>query len=230
MYTVKLEKFEGPLDLLLQLIEKEELNICEISLATVASQFLDYLKQIEEIDPIHLADFLVVAATLILIKSKALLPYLSLPQENEINELKNKLLNYQKFKEVVKIFKIAASNKKISFSQDPYWEIKTIFYPPQNLKTKTLYLFAKRLIINYPFEQKLNKKQIKKVILLEEKINDLRSHIEKYLTTNLSALVKNRNSKLEIILTFLALLQLAKENFIVLKQKTFFAEIEINKL
>lgn len=231
MYQVKLEKFEGPLDLLLQLIEKEEVDVCEISLAAVASQFLDYLKQIEKIDPTHLADFLVVAATLILIKSRALLPYLSLPEEEEnIEELKNKLLNYQKLKEIARILKIAALNKEISFSQAPYWEIKTTFYPPENFKMEELYLFAKKLITDYPFERKLSKRQIKKVILLEQKINDLRLHIEQYLKTNLSALVKNKNSKLEIILTFLAILQLTKENFIILKQERSFSEIEIEKI
>lgn len=232
MYVVKLEKFEGPLDLLLQLIEKEKLDICDISLAHVTSQFLDYLKQIQKTEPNYLADFLVIAATLILIKSKALLPYLSLSDDEEksVEDLKNKLINYQKLKEVVGVLKSAIRNNNISFSQEPYWEIKITFYPPENLNIKDIYLTAKKLVSEYPFEEKLKKKQIKKVVLLEQKINDLRSHIEKFLKSNLSDLIKNKDSKLEIILTFLAVLQLIKENFIIVKQEYLFAEIEIEKV
>lgn len=232
MYTVKLEKFEGPLDLLLQLIEKEKLDICEISLAHITSQFLDYLKQIQKTNPVYLADFLIIAATLILIKSRALLPYLTLTNEEQENveDLKNKLINYQKLKEAVDILKSAIKNNNISFSQEFYWETKIAFYPPSNLNLKDLYLSAKKLVSEYPLEERLKKKQIKKIILLEQKINDLRFQIEKFLKLNLSDLIKNKKSKLEIILTFLAILQLTKESFIFVKQRYLFSEIEIEKV
>lgn len=232
MYNVKIEKFEGPLDLLLQLIEKEKLDICEISLAHITSQFLDYLKQIQKTHPAQLADFLIIAATLILIKSKALLPYLRLSDEEQkdVEEFKNKLINYQKLKEAVNFLKSLMKNNNISFSQEPYWEIKITFYPPSNFNLENLYLLAKKLISEYPFEEKLKKKQIKKVVLLEQKINELRLNIEKYLKLNFSNLIKNKNSKLDIILTFLSILQLVKENFIIVKQEYLFGEIKIKKL
>ena len=74
MYRFKLEKFEGPLDLLLQLIEKQELNITDVSLAAVTEQYLNYLAERQDLPPEELADFLVVAAKLLLLKSRILLP------------------------------------------------------------------------------------------------------------------------------------------------------------
>lgn len=232
MYIIKLENFEGPLDLLLKLIEKEKLDICEISLAQVTSQFLDYFKKTKKIKPGYLADFLVVASTLILIKSKALLPQLNLTEEEEtdIEELKSKLRNYQKLKEIVKILKPSFKNKNVFFSQRPLWQIKTTFYPPENLKIENLYFVARKIVSDYPFKEELEKKQIKKIVLLENKIMELRSCIEKYLEISLFNLVKDKNSKIELTITFLAVLHLIKDNFIVAKQRYLFGEIEIKKV
>ncbi|MGC9335865.1 MAG: segregation and condensation protein A, partial [Anaerolineae bacterium] len=103
-YQVTLPVFEGPLDLLLHLIERQELDITQVSLAQVTNQYLDHLARIEERDPDRLADFLVVAAKLLLIKSRALLPQPSAPpepDEEDIGEdLIRQLIEYKKFKEV----------------------------------------------------------------------------------------------------------------------------------
>ena len=83
MYELKLKQFSGPIEKLLELIEEKKLNITELNLAEVTADFLNYLKTVEKLDPKALADFLVVAAKLLLIKSKALLPDLKLTQEEE---------------------------------------------------------------------------------------------------------------------------------------------------
>jgi segregation and condensation protein A len=101
MYNVKLEKFEGPLELLLELIEKEQLKITELSLAHVADQYLDYIKNHDSIALENLADFLTIASRLILIKSRALLPMLQVTpeEEEEIQDLAKQLEEYKKFRE-----------------------------------------------------------------------------------------------------------------------------------
>ncbi|MDR3559569.1 MAG: segregation/condensation protein A, partial [Candidatus Pacebacteria bacterium] len=76
MYRIKLDKFEGPLELLLELIEKDKMDVTELSLAKVADEYLEYIKNNESINLAHLAEFLSVASKLILIKSRALLPML----------------------------------------------------------------------------------------------------------------------------------------------------------
>lgn len=107
-YQVKLTVFEGPLDLLLQLIERRELDITTVSLAAVTDQYLEYLKDLANVDPDVLTDFLVVAARLILIKSQALLPRPPAPEEQEEDlgkDLVRQLQEYKRFKEIAVILK-----------------------------------------------------------------------------------------------------------------------------
>jgi len=87
MIDIKIDKFRGPLGLLLQIIENEELDITEVSLARIADQYVKYIRSSNDIDPDKMADFLVLAAKLLLIKSKALLPYLYPEEEEEIREI-----------------------------------------------------------------------------------------------------------------------------------------------
>jgi len=105
-YQVALPVFEGPLDLLLHLIEREELDITQVSLAQVTNQYLDYLAQLSERDPDSLADFLVVAARLLLIKSRVLLPQpprsAEFEEEDTGEDLVRQLIEYKKFKEVAR--------------------------------------------------------------------------------------------------------------------------------
>ena len=101
-YRVTLPVFEGPLDLLLYLIERQELDITHVSLAQVTNQYLDYLSQARERDPDNLADFLVVAAKLLLIKSRVLLPQSPSPpspEEDVGDDLVQQLMEYKRFKE-----------------------------------------------------------------------------------------------------------------------------------
>ena len=116
-YTVRLQQFEGPLDLLLELIEKEKLDITEISLASVAEQYLEYLNNLQNISPGVLVNFLTVASKLILIKSRSILPTLEISEEEEeeIQDLKKQLEEYKKFKDASKIIgKIVEKNEKIT--------------------------------------------------------------------------------------------------------------------
>lgn len=102
-YQVALPVFEGPLDLLLHLIERQELDITEVSLAQVTNQYLDYLARISERNPEDLADFLVVAAKLLLIKSRVLLPQppaAAQPEEEDGYDLVRQLIEYKRFKDI----------------------------------------------------------------------------------------------------------------------------------
>ena len=107
-YTVQLPVFAGPLDLLLQLIEREELDITKVSLAQVTDQFLSYIKVLEQLNISDLADFLVIAARLVLIKSEALLPRPVERQPGEEDpgdELARQLLAYKKYKQIAGLLK-----------------------------------------------------------------------------------------------------------------------------
>jgi segregation and condensation protein A len=128
MYNIKIEQFEGPMDLLLELISKEKLDITGISLAQIADQYLKYLEEKKDINIVNLADFLTVAAKLILLKSKALLPLLNLSEEDEeeIFDLERQLEEYKKFKLIAPEIEKIYNNNNQSFSRDNFIEILLI--------------------------------------------------------------------------------------------------------
>src|SRR3989338_572757 len=138
MYKTKVAQFEGPLDLLLSLIEQRQLDITTIALAEVTEQFLQYLKQLQSIDPTALADYLSIAAKLLVIKSKAILPTLELETEEEDAgfDLESRLLLYKQYKEAAKSLKDLDNRRKQSFSRSITFEQKISFYPDPDIKTK----------------------------------------------------------------------------------------------
>src|SRR3989344_8534040 len=132
--TIKIEQFEGPLDLLLNLIEEQKLDITTVSLAKVTEQFLNYVKGLQEKDPTHLASFLVIAAKLLVIKSKALLPNLEIDMEleEEAADLTVQLLLYKKFKEVGRFL------KRMDLTRHQTWSREGDSLPKTNRTTPTL--------------------------------------------------------------------------------------------
>ena len=224
--------FEGPLDLLLDLIEKEKLDITEVSLAQVADQFLKYLENSENVSPEYLADFLLVAGKLILIKSKAILPMLELEKEEEedIEELKARLAEYKKFKEAAKELIKLESRKKMLFSRQSYSGMKTIFCPPKKLLILDLQNIFENVLDKLPKVEVLVKETIKKVISIKDKIEYLKRNLMERIEMTFHGAVSNNKDKVEVVVTFLAVLELARNNMVALEQEEMFGEIRIKKL
>lgn len=224
--------FEGPLDLLLELIEKEKLDVTEVSLAQVANQFLIYLENSKEISPENLSDFLLVAGKLILIKSKAILPMLELEKEEEedIEELKARLKEYQKFKEISKeIIKLEDRNEMF-FSRQSYSGIKTIFCPPENISASDLKNIFEDIIEKIPKFENLPQEMIKEIISMKDKIEDLQRSLSKRIEMTFGEATINTKTKMEVIVTFLAILELVRKNMVVAEQGDAFGEIKIKKI
>lgn len=231
MFTVKLEQFEGPLDLLLELIQKEKLEITQISLAKVTDSYLGHLRENLDISSDNLSDFLVVAARLILIKSKALLPILELtPDEEEsIQDLEARLALYKRFKEVSELLGAQFDKREFSFSRKGFEGVKQGFFPPPNIDIGILEKTMSRILAEMPKADKLAEERVKEVITLEQKIIELKSSLQQRIETSFKTLTKNAKDKTEIIVTFLAILELFKEKIIIVEQKEIFGEIMISK-
>ncbi|KKP69233.1 MAG: Segregation and condensation protein A [Candidatus Moranbacteria bacterium GW2011_GWE1_35_17] len=231
MYNVKIEQFEGPLDLLLELINKEKMDITNISLAQIADQYLDYLEKKEDINIMNLADFLTVAAKLILIKSKALLPLLDLSseEEEEIFDLEKQLEEYRKFKlaaqEIEKIF----NNKKQSFSRDNFVELEPQFAPPKGIGAKELALIYADILGQIPVFEKLEEEKMIKVISLKERIDKLKEMLSHRAEMNFSELIKKGGDKVETIVSFLAVLEMVKRRILVVEQGEIFYDIKLRR-
>lgn len=230
-FTVKLEQFEGPLDLLLELIQKEKLEITRISLAKVTDSYMGHLKENLDISSENLADFLVVAARLILIKSKALLPILDLtPDEEEsIADFEARLALYKKFKEISELLGARFDKREFSFSRRGFEGAKQGFFPPENIDANIIEKVFSKILAEIPKKDKLEEERVKEVITLEQKISELKFSLRQRVETNFKLLTQNAKDKIEIIVTFLAILELFKEKIINVEQGEVFGEIIISK-
>lgn len=225
----KLKQFEGPLELLLELIEKEELDITELSLAHVADQYLDFIRNNDNIHLDNLAEFLSVASKLILIKSRALLPILefSEEEEGEIKDLTRQLEEYRKFKEAaIRLGKLAEKGV-IAYSRESYKGIESLFYPPENVNLFDLKKYFQFVLAEIPIIEKLEEEVISEVMTLEEKINDLQNALRSRIESSFSELVSESSDKIEVIVSFLAVLEMVKQRIIDVHQDELFQDIKL---
>lgn len=232
MYAVKLEQFQGPLDLLLELTEEKKLDITEISLAKVTNQYLGYLKKSESIPLENLADFLVIASRLILVKSRMLLPTLELTKEEEkdIETLKRQLEEYKKFKDLAKKLEELDKIKNTSYSREKYQGLKSIFYPPKNFKIEDLKKAFKKVLEEIALlEDKIPKESLKLKISIEEKIKNIQKELSDKVKATFQDLTK-AGAKTDTIVSFLALLELIKQKVLNVDQKKVFGDINIHKI
>lgn len=232
MYQIKLDQFSGPLDLLLRLIEEEKLDISKISLAKVTDQFIDYLEKIKEIDLNELSDFLYLAARLLYLKSIILLPFFTYEEETDTDFLKleQQLKLYQKYQEAVRNVKSLLLQKKYSFSREKFFLEDRFFIPPKNVNLGKIFLTFSEIIKNLEKKFFLVKKIKRKIISLAEKIKEIDELIKSKRKLNFSSLIKKAKSKLEVIVNFLAILELVKREVIKIEQNRIFGEIKIYKL
>jgi segregation and condensation protein A len=231
MNKIKLKQFEGPLDLLLSLIEQRQLDITQIALAEVTEQFLQHIRQLQAIDPTVLADYLTIAAKLLVIKSKAILPTLEVEAEEEeaAIDLEARLLLYKQFKEVAKYLKRMDNRRRQSFLRNVTFEERVNFYPDPNITTKELHAIILVVLSGLKELDALPKAKIKEAISIQEKINHLRQSLSSQVETKLSDLIKTAKNKSEVIVTFLALLELIKQRILTADQEVLFADVVIRK-
>lgn len=221
-YEIKTPVFEGPLDLLLDLIEKRKLFVNDVSLAQVTDDFIKYLQEQEASnEPISLresAEFIVVASTLMLIKSRSLLPSLPLTEEEtaSIEELEERLRLYEKVRELSNELK-KRFGKEVIFAKEPSRQVTVVFSPDSNTNLDGVSQAIKRLIDSFPVKEKTPKATIKKIITLEEMIFKLTERMQKGLKTKFSEVYK-KEDKMNVIVGFLAVLELVRRGVMRVEQ------------
>ena len=228
---ITLEQFSGPLDTLLMMVEENKLSINEISLSKVADQYVAQIKQAEALSKEELAVFLVIASTLILIKSRSLLPNLTLTTEEEedIGELQERLRVFQFFKVLAGRLATLQRRHMHLVSREAYAGLQVVFLPPEGL---TLHNFAKALealVRSLPMKGNLPSKIIEKVISIEEKIKEIRMRVEDALYSSFDDIKKHTKEKAEVIVAFLALLELFKQGALLFEQRELFGSIKLHK-
>ena len=230
-YQLTLEKFSGPLGLLLSLVEEDKLSVNEIVLADVADKYIAYLKSLEEMPKEELAEFLVIASTLMLIKSRSLLPNLKLTEEEEldIKELERRLKTYKFFKELSVYIKELNKKNTHLFGREAYAGLSAVFLPPESLSLQTLKKALIEILETIPKKEILQSESIIKIVSIEDKMAELRGRLEELLAFTFDEVKKRAKGKEEVIVSFLALLELIKQGFLIFEQKKLFGSIELKK-
>lgn len=230
---IKLEQhqFEGPLDLLLQLIEDQQMDITAVSLGRVTEQFLEYVRALQEKDPISLADFLIIAAKLLVIKSKTLLPTLEFGTEEEeaAYDLTQQLLIYKKFKEVARYLRNWDNRRHQAWTRDGEFSDRVTFLPDPDVNVAILTDTLRTLAAQIQDIVALPQKVMEEVMSITDKIAHIQILISQKVQTTLTDLLKDTKNKTEVIVTFLALLELTKQKILSLDQDEHFADIIIKK-
>lgn len=231
-YHFYLEKFEGPLDLLLSLIEKEKLDITQVSLAQVADQYLEYIKEERALSLQNLSAFLTIAARLILIKSRALLPILSFTDDEEeaMEDLEYHLKAYKIFREASLKMGTLFLKSHRAFEREGFLGTQTVFYPPKGVTKESLRDHFVDALGGIPVFEILPEKEIQAVITLEEKITLLQQTLSERVESYFHEIIENAEDRVEVIVSFLAMLELIKQRFIYVKQEKFFSAIHIKRL
>ena len=229
MHQIQLEQFEGPLDLLLKLIEKNELQITEISLAKITDQYLSYIEEGENIASTEVADFLLIASKLIYLKSKYLLPDFSLADEEDSASLEKQLRIYRQYYEASKLVDKQFSDlSKVSYARLlPYkLPIEKGFAPPTSLDTLSMRDIFKNVLAKIESVVNLPKMVMTRAISISEKIRDLQNIIKTQAKISFNQMFRKQD-KIETVVNFLAILELVKRREIEVEQEGLFNDLNI---
>lgn len=228
--SVKTEVFEGPLELLLELVEKRKLLINDISLATVTDDYIATVAAMQEASLPHTTQFVQLAATLLLIKSKSLLPVLELTEEEEgaIENLEERLRHYQ-------IFRDAAKSLGEEFGRSYLYERRYVppqeplFLPDTYTTIPALTEAMEGILLNLPRIEQKPRVQVRSVISLEEMIARLERRVEAAVRTTFRELLAGEVEPKTIIVGFLAVLESVKQGSVLAAQAERFADIELER-
>jgi segregation and condensation protein A len=233
VYRVELPDFEGPLALLLSLIEREELDITKISLAHVTDQFLAYLEILKAVNPDELTDFLVVAAKLILIKSEMLLPrppasIIEEKEEDVGDELARQLLVYKQFKEIAgQLQNIEAGGKRSFVRVAPLTLKIEPKLAPGAISLAELLQAARDVFAIKPPDPAVDEVISRQVVTIGQQMAHIRQKISANQRVSFEGLLRDGRSRIEVIVTLLAVLELIKRRVIKVEQSDLFGDIFI---
>ena len=236
-YNIKIEDFEGPLDLLCFLVKKNKMEIDNVNIYKIIEEYLEYIYILETLNLEIATEFITMASMLIYIKSKKILPNINKEEDEELSEeaLKEKLIIYKKYKEVSKILgeRYEKYNYRINKKRE---ELKLERKEFEGLYTPyTLTRSYKLQILKFEMKENVNKDNIDRLVIKEkvsvkDKIKEMFTFLSKIPKFIFNTMFLNKNkSKDEIISAFLGILEMAKKNEVKIKQENIFNDILVEK-
>ncbi len=233
MFNVRLENFEGPLDLLLYFIKRDKIDIYDIPISKITSEYIDVINTAKKLDVSIAGEFLFMASLLLRLKTRMLLPRQQDEEGLDIDDprinLVGQLLQYKNFRNIAHQLKgIHEENKDIFYRPNDKISFEKTINPSDFLNEVSLFDISKifqSAIDNAPQDNSFT--IVRETISLEEQKQFIISNFKDKKNILLSSLIKKLDSKLEIIVTFLAVLNMIKESELICKQKNTFEDIQI---
>ncbi len=225
-FTLETEIFQGPLEALLNLIEERKLPISEISLADVCDSYLAYIEKLPQMPLGETAQFILVASTLLLIKSRALLPIIDLSQEEResVEELERRLARYAIFRKAAKLLRKEWGRAPLYLPKRAP-EREASFSPAEASSTSIL-AAAKRLLNTLPKPEELARAAVAPILALEDVIVSLKNRLTNAFKARYSDLTRNVDRESRIVY-FLAMLELVRSGSASITQERLFSDITI---
>lgn len=231
MYKIELEQFNGPLDLLLQLIESQKLDISSVALAEVTDQYLGYLDAHPDIPAHDLADFLVVATKLLVIKSRTLLPPTEEEEDDMAGDLELQLKMYKEYLDASRTIEKIISQKHFSFTRERIaYNFEPSFSPPENISADNLNEAYLEIIKRVDYVVNLPQRVMEKVVSLSEMVLHIRQKLTEFQKTSFKNIISHANCKSDVVVCFMALLELIKSGEAIVNQNNIFDEIKIERI
>ena len=236
-YTIEINNFEGPLDLLLHLIKKAELDICEISIVEITKQYLDYINLMESMNLNIASEYLTMAAELIEIKSSILLPKKKIDNEDDYEEdpkenLINRLIEYEKYKEVTEVLKKYEQDRKELYTKKPTdLEIYNTVTNEisENFDLNDLMSALNKMLDRKKLDKPLNTKITNREYSITERSNQIKNILKNKKQVEFTDLF-DIYSKDYIVITFLSILTMARHQEISITQDKNFGKIMIERV
>lgn len=226
MRHVQTHTFNGPLDLLLQLIEQEEMDISKVSLAKVTEEYIRELQKLDELPMDELAEFLVVAAKLLVIKSRLMIPGQEV-EEDAGFDLERQLKMYQAFVQASRQLAKRFNRHKVSYARDGWAVMDPIFNPPPEVKPADLESIFRQVLHQLEPIIRLPQTVMVRTINIRQKIEQVRDLLLQQPSTSFHTLLNLAVSKTEVIVTFLAVLELVKQRTVTVSQGGAYADMDI---
>lgn len=227
-YHVKTEIFEGPMELLLSLVEKRKLFINDISLARVADDYMEHIRSFEKFPLGDAAGFVLVASILVLIKSKSLLPKLDLSEEEEesMEELESRLKEYKRMKELSLHIAERFGKRMIFPRVHVSKHIQPIFAPEPTITQENMLAAIYSALSKVPRPEPIEKRTVRKVMSLEAMIENLSERMLRSMRMSFSEFSgQGKAERVTIVVSFLAMLELVKQGALMVQQDEMFSDI-----
>lgn len=227
-FSIKTDSYEGPFEVLLDLIEARKLLVNDLTLANITEDYIAHVRAQEAFPVEETANFIQIAATLLLIKSKSLIPDLTLSEEEnaDVEDLKRRLAAYEKVREAAR--ELSRIYGRTVMAEEGERAPEVVFAPSKDLSAKALAEALARVLAAREAAEELPEARVKPLISIEEMMDRLAKRVQSAMTLSFKDFAGGQKEKVEVIVSFLALLELVKQGAVAAQQDDTYGDIRIS--